>query len=51
MFCYENNLVYPVYVSDPKFENCIDLLLITKEVGHMMSILQILTDLCSTGKV
>ena len=31
MLCYENNLVYPVYVSDPKFANCIDLLLITKE--------------------
>ena len=29
MFCYENNLVYPVYVSNKKFENCVDLLMIT----------------------
>ena len=25
VLCYENNLVYPVYLSDQKFENCIDL--------------------------
>ena len=31
IFCYENNLTYPVYVSDQKFENCMDLLLITDE--------------------
>ena len=31
VFCYENNLTYPVYVSNQKFENCIDLLLITNE--------------------
>ena len=31
MFCYENNLVYPVYVSNEKFENCMDLLMITDE--------------------
>ena len=30
-FCYENNLVYPVHVSDEKFENCMDLLMITDE--------------------
>ena len=31
-FCYENNLTYPVYVSDEKFgSNCMDLLLITNE--------------------
>ena len=29
VFCYENNLVYPVYVSNKKFENCMDLLMIT----------------------
>ena len=22
VFCYENNLTYPVYSSDQKFENC-----------------------------
>ena len=31
VFCYENNFTYPVYVSDQKFENYMDLLLITDE--------------------
>ena len=31
LFCYENELTYPVYVSDEKFENSMDLLLITDE--------------------
>ena len=31
VFCYENNLVYPVHVSDQKFEGCMDLLMITNE--------------------
>ena len=26
LFCYENNLAYPVYVSDQKFHNSVDLL-------------------------
>ena len=35
MFCYENELAYPIYVSDQKCENCRDLLLITNEnVSH-----------------
>ena len=29
VFCHENNLVYPVHISDEKFENCMDLLMIT----------------------
>ena len=29
MFCYENKLTYPVYLSDQKFESCMDLLLIS----------------------
>ena len=28
VFCYENKLTYPVYISDQKFENSMDLLLI-----------------------
>ena len=32
VFCYENELIYPVYVSDQKFENCMDLLLISDEI-------------------
>ena len=31
VFCYENDLVYPAHVSDEKFKNCMDLLLITDE--------------------
>ena len=30
-FCYENNLVYPVHISDHKFKDCLDLLMITDE--------------------
>ena len=29
VFCYENGLTYPVYVSDQKFHNAMDLLLIS----------------------
>ena len=31
VFCYENDLVYPVHASDKKIENCMDLLLITDD--------------------
>ena len=31
VFCYENGLTYPVYVSDQKFKNSMDLLLITNK--------------------
>ena len=41
MFCYENNLVYPVHISNQAFENCMYLLMIS----HIMSRLKILTDL------
>ena len=27
MFCYENKEVYPAYLSDQKFDDCLDLLL------------------------
>ena len=37
MFCYENNLVYPVYITDEKFENCMDLLMITDENKSVIS--------------
>ena len=29
MFCYENKLVFPIYISNKKFENSMDLLLVT----------------------
>ena len=31
VFCYENKLTYPVYLSNQKFKDCIDLLLISNE--------------------
>ena len=31
VFCYENNLTSPVYLSDKKFRNSIDLFLISDE--------------------
>ena len=31
MFCYENRLTFPIYVSDQKFENSMDLLLVIDE--------------------
>ena len=31
VFCYENKLTYPVYVSNEKSQNCMDLLMITDE--------------------
>ena len=29
MFCYENKLTFPIYISDQKFEKSMDLLLVT----------------------
>ena len=31
LFCYDNKLTYPVYLSDQKFQSCMDLLLISDE--------------------
>ena len=37
--CYENKLTFPIYVSDRKFENLIDLLLVTdKNKSHYVDI-------------
>ena len=39
VFCYENELTDPVYVSDQKFHSCVDLLLISDEnKSHYVSI-------------
>ena len=39
MFCYENGLVHPVHISDEKFKNCMDLLIITnKNKSHYVYI-------------
>ena len=31
VFCYENELTYPVYISDQKFRGSMDLLLVSDE--------------------
>ena len=31
MLCYENEMVFPIYVSDQKFENSMDLLLLVDD--------------------
>ena len=31
VYCYENKLTFPIYISDQKFENTIDFLLVTNE--------------------
>ena len=31
MFCYENEMVFPIYVSDQIFEDSMDLLLLTND--------------------
>ena len=39
VYCYENKLTFPIYVSDQKFENSMDLLLvINKSKSHYMYI-------------
>ena len=50
VFCYENDLTYPVFVSNEKFENYMDLLLIKIKISHIMSISKILTALCVIRK-
>ena len=46
VFCYENNLVYSVHISDKKFKTCMDVLMIT-DCNRSMSIGKNLTDLCA----
>ena len=31
MFCYKNEMVFPIYVSDKKFEDSMDLLLLIND--------------------
>ena len=47
VFGCENNLVFPIYISDQKFENSIDLLLLMM-INHIVCTSKILTDLCFT---
>ena len=45
-FCYKNGLTYRVYVSDQKFHNSMDFLLISNGNKSHYVYIKILTDLC-----
>ena len=45
VFRYENGLVFPIYISNQKFEHSMDLI---DAINHIICILMILTDICST---
>ena len=50
-FCYENELTYAVYVSDQKFKNCMDLVLITDENKlHYLHIKDFSRFMCNKAK-
>ena len=48
VFNYENKLVLQIYVSDQKFEDLMDFLLLIDDDNHTMRTSKILTDLCFT---
>ena len=48
MFGYENELVSPIYVSDQKFEDSMNLLLLTDDDKSHLCTSKNLTDLCFT---
>ena len=51
VFCYENGLTYPVYISDQKFHNSMDLLLISdKNKSHYVHIKDFDRFMCNKTK-
>ena len=38
VFCYENKMVSPIYVSDKRFKNSVDLLLLIDNKSHYVYI-------------
>ena len=51
VFCHENELAFPVYISDQKYENCMDLLLTTKEnKSHYVYIKDFNRSVCNETK-
>ena len=51
VFCYENGLTYPVYISDQKFHNSMDLLLISdKNKSHYVYIKDFDRFMCNKTK-
>ena len=51
MFCYESGLTYPIYVSNQKFKDCMDLLLISNQnKSHYMYIKDFNKLMCNKTK-
>ena len=48
VFCYENKFAFPINVSDQKFENTMDLLLLIDDDKSYYLYIKDLTDLCFT---
>ena len=48
VFGYEDNLVFPIYISDQKFEDPLDLLLLIDDNKSYYVTSKTLTDLCFT---
>ena len=48
VFGYEDELAFPIYVSDQNFEDSMGLLLFIVMTSHIMCTLKVLTDLCFT---
>ena len=48
VFCYENKVTFSIHVSDQKFENSMDLLLLFDENKSHYVFIKDLTDLCFT---
>ena len=48
VFSYENNLTFPIYISDQKFENSMDLLLIIDEKKSHWCVYQWFWQICFT---
>ena len=46
VFCYENKLAFPIYVSDKKFKDSMDLLLLINDYKSYYVYIEILTHLC-----
>ena len=51
VFCYESELTYPIYVSNQKFKDCMDLLLISNEnKSHYVYIKDFKRFMCNKAK-
>ena len=46
VFGYENELAFPIYISDQKFKSFMDLLLLIMMINHIMCTSKVLIHLC-----